>query len=66
MKTMQPEHHRLHDALEKVHVPHGMEEFAHDHSPLARFRLDIDQLDIHLTREDLEDQLVDHPDRSAV
>jgi hypothetical protein len=42
-----------------------VEEFVHDHSPLARFTVDIDQLDIHLTREDLEDQLVDHPDRWA-
>jgi hypothetical protein len=63
MKTKQPEHHRLHDALEKVHVPHKVEEFVHDHSPLAHYTVEMDQLDLHLTREDLEDQLVDHPAR---
>jgi hypothetical protein len=61
--TKHPEHHRLHDALEKVHVPHWADEFAHAHPPLGRFTVDFDHLDIHMTREDLEDQLVDHPDR---
>jgi hypothetical protein len=61
--TLHPEHHRIHDALEHVHLPHRVEEFAHEHSPLRRFRVEFDHLDIHLSREDLEDQLVDHPDR---
>jgi hypothetical protein len=59
-RTMHPEHHRLHDAVEHLHLPHWAQELAHDHSPLRRFTIDFDHLDPHLTRDDLQDQLEDH------
>jgi hypothetical protein len=58
MTTLQaPERHRVHDALEHLPGFHQAEGFAHDHSPLRRYRLDLEDLEVELTLDELLEQL---------